>query len=73
MGQASTDSQSLAEIMSLMPLLNTADNTYMNVTIFMYYTSQIPVYVSDISSPTAFDINNYVDIIKKVISYTNLM
>ena len=45
----------------------------MNLDLFMYYTEQIPEIISKNPNPTPADILVYDDIIKRVVSYTNLI
>jgi hypothetical protein len=55
----------------LLPLLNTADNGNMTVDLFLYYSSKLSSLVK--TSPTPADLKLYDDIIKRVVSYTDLM
>lgn len=45
----------------------------MTVDLFMYYTSLIPVVIAENPTPNATDMLIYDDIIKRVVTYTNLI
>ncbi|KAL4455859.1 hypothetical protein ABPG74_003269 [Tetrahymena malaccensis] len=68
-----TSAQSQQKLNQLLIQVGTTGNSNMNPDLFEFYASLLPNYVSGKTTPTPSDYMNFIDIIKKVVTYTDYM